>query len=193
MDMNDRATVVRDVIYARRSVRRYVEGKQVDDQTIVELLKAGMAAPTACNLQPWEFVVVTDPDVLTPLKAATSQGDYNAPMAMVILGNTKCVPWEGEDWKIDCSAAVENMMLLAAAMGLGSVWLGAFDEDKVRALLDIPDNIAVMNIVYFGYPAWIGRPKTRYDESAVFFQRYDPARERNMRTIDMLMDASTTE
>ena len=193
MDWNDRAIIVRDVILARRSVRRYIEGKLVDGDIIRALLEAGMAAPTACNLQPWEFIVVTEPGVLAPLKAATTQGDYNAPMAMVVCGNTSRTPWEGEDWKIDCSAAVENMMLLAAAMGLGSVWLGAYDEDKVRALLHIPRDIHVMSIVYFGYPARIGKPKTRYDESAVFFQRYDPARQRRMRTIDMLMDASTTE
>jgi nitroreductase len=172
------------VIYARRSVRTY-EDRPVEEEKLVKLLKAGMAAPTACNLQPWEFIVVTDPEELAQLRKSASP--YNAPVAVIICANTDNIPWDGEDWKIDCSAAVENMMLAAVAMGLGSVWIGAFDVDDARKRLLIPDHIKVMNMVYFGYPSRTKKPATKYDETAVHWQKYDTTRNRRMRTMDMLM------
>jgi nitroreductase len=92
-------------------------------------------------MQVWEFVVVTDKDTLTELNKTAQI--YNAPAVMVICSNTKNLPWKSEDWKMECGAAVENMMLAAVAQGLGSVWIGMFNEEAVRKLLNIPESINV--------------------------------------------------
>jgi nitroreductase len=181
-----------DAIYGRRSIRRYKD-KEVEKEKIIKLLKAGMAAPSACNLQPWEFIVVTDKEMLRQLKENIGEGNYNAPMAVVVCANTVNIPWGGDSWMVDCSAAVENMMLAATAMGLGSVWIGSQDEDGVRKLLDIPDRISVMNVVYFGYPDQEIKHGTRYNEEAVFWQKYDPDRKRSLRTIDMKYDLTVID
>lgn len=181
-----------DVILRRRSIRRYKE-KEVEEEKIIKLLQAGMAAPTACNLQVWEFIVVTEQEIVIQLKNTISEGNYNAPVAVVICANTINVPWTGEDWRVDCSAAVENMMIAATAMGLGSVWIGSHDETAVRKLLDIPDNILVMNVVYFGYPDEEKKPGTKFKEEAVYWQKYDSDRKRKLRTIDMKYDLTVLE
>jgi nitroreductase len=179
-----------DAIYARRSIRRYEE-RAVEKEKLVKLLEAGMAAPSACNMQVWEFVVVTDKDTLTELNKTAQI--YNAPAVMVICSNTKNLPWKSEDWKMECGAAVENMMLAAVAQGLGSVWIGMFNEEAVRKLLNIPESINVMSLVCFGYPAITKTPKTKYDETAVFWNSYEPDRQRSLRTMQMLRDGYQEE
>lgn len=191
--MNNDEKMVLNAIYNRRSIRSYAINRPVENEKILKLLDAGMAAPSACNLQPWEFIVVTESEPLSRLASAITQGVQNASMAMVICGNTSKTPWKSEDWKIDCSAAVENMMLFATTIGLGSVWIGSFEDDKIREIFDIPDSIGVMSVVYFGYPAVSPIPKSRFNEEAIFWQKYDPKRQREMRTMEMLGDASTRE
>lgn len=190
MEFNE--TKVLETIYQRRSIRSYKE-QEVEQEKIITLLKAGMAAPSACNLQVWEFVVVTEKEMLRDLKITISEGNYNAPVAMVICANTSNVPWKGEDWRVECSAAVENMMIAATAMGLGSVWIGSQDEEKVRLLLGIPEHIHVMNVVYFGYPDEQKKPGTKYREDAVYWQSYDANRQRTLRSMDMKYDLSVIE
>jgi nitroreductase len=174
-----------NTIYARRSIRSY-EDREVEQEKIVKLLKAGMAAPSACNMQVWEFVVITDREILGKL-SETAQ-TYNAPAVMAVCSNTKNIPWKNEDWKAECGAAIENMLLAATAMGLSSIWVGMFDKDIARKLLDIPEDINIMNLVCFGYSEKRKSSATKYDESAVFWQKYDPSRERSLRTMQMLGD-----
>ncbi|MDF2802596.1 MAG: putative dehydrogenase/NAD(P)H nitroreductase [Anaerocolumna sp.] len=183
--MDKHEDMILNAIYSRRSIRRYKE-KEVEKEKIIKLLHAGMAAPSACNLQVWEFIVVSEKNVLDKLKSVISQGDYNAPLAMVICANTVNVPWTGDGWVVDCSAAVENMLIAATALELGSVWLGSHNEEEVRNLLHIPEHIHVMNIVYFGYPDEEKTPNTKYTEEAVYWQEYDKERSRIMRTMDDL-------
>jgi nitroreductase len=175
-----------DVIFARRSIRAY-EDREVEREKIVKLLQAGMAAPSACNLQPWEFIVITDRDVLEKFNSVAIT--HNAPVVMLVCSNTKNIPWKSEDWKIECGAAVENMMIAAVALGLGSLWVGMLDFDAARKLLNIPEDINIMNLVCFGYPERTRKPKTKYDETAVYWQKYEPERNRRLRSMDMLMDA----
>ncbi len=179
-----------DAIFARRSIRRY-DDRVVEKDKIIKLLKAGMAAPSACNLQPWEFIVVTDKEQLRRLEE--NAPNYNAPVAMIVCANTKSIPWEGSDWKLDCSAAVENMMIAASALGLGSVWIGMFGMEAVRKQFNIPEDIHVMSVVYFGYPVKAKSSATKYNEEAVYWQKYDPSRKRSLRTMDMLGDGYQEE
>ena len=193
--MTEKQKSVIESIFERRSVRQFIENKQVEKDKIIKLLETAMAAPSACNLQPWEFIVVSDKEELSQLITLTFNGKYNPPLAMIICANTKNIPWEGNGWMIDCSAAVENMLIAATAMGLGSVWIGAYHEEELRKLFNIPQNIKIMNIVYFGYPAADENlpSGTRYTEDAVFWGKYDPNRNRAMRTIEMLGDFSVSE
>lgn len=182
--MTDRAQALLDVMYSRRSIRKYEADRAVEHEKIMLLLKAAMAAPSACNLQPWEFIVITEQEVLHQLKeciGAEHGRDYNAPAAFVVCGNTSYIPWESTG-AMDCSAAIENMLLAATALDLGAVWIGALDHEAVRSLLDIPEHVEVISVVLFGYPAEQKPPRTQYTDEAVYWQKYDPKREHPPRT-----------
>jgi nitroreductase len=175
--MNEAEQAVFDAIYGRRSVRSYVEGKPVEPEKILNLLKAAMAAPSACNIQPWDFIVVTEPERLDAIRASIAQfGSYNAPLAIVVCSYPGYIPWEGDDGVVDCSAATENMLIAAKAMGLGSVWIGGFDSNALRQILEIPATAVPKAMVYFGYPVEQPEPRTKYLEEAVHWQKYDAAR-----------------
>ena len=132
-----------------------------------------MCAPSACNLQPWEFIVVQGEARMAALRAAIRIGDYNAPLAVVVLANPANIPWSGNGYQIDCAAAIENMLLAATAMGLGSVWLGSYDETALRRMYGIPERIALVSVVYFGYPDKDRPPICWYTPEAVHWDRYD--------------------
>lgn len=176
-----------DVMYSRRSIRVYEENKPVERDKITLLLKAAMAAPSACNLQPWEFIIVDETESLDKLKECIDGGNgrhYNAPAAFVVCANTSYIPWES-DGAMDCSAAIENMLLAATALGLGAVWIGAIDADAIKSQFEIPAHVAVNAVVLFGYPAEQKPPRTQYTEEAVYWQKYDPKREHPERTTDL--------
>lgn len=178
----DKAKQVLDLLYSRRSCRSYVQGKPVPHSDVDLLLKAAMAAPSACNLQPWEFIVIEDAQQVEAVRAHVPGGQYPAPLVMVVCARTEYVPWGGNSWQIDCAAAIENMLTLATAMGLAGLWIGDYDEDALRALLDIPDGVEIVNVVYFGYPAEEKAAITRYKDEAVYWGKYDPARPHAPRT-----------
>jgi len=185
--MNQYEKNVFDAIFSRRSIRAYLEDKEVEHEKIVKLLNAGMAAPSACNIQPWEFIVVTEKETVSLIKQSIAvYGNYNAPIVIVVCSYTKYIPWEGDEGIIDCSAAIENMLIAATAMGLGSVWIGGFDTESIRTLLDIPDHVLPMGVVYFGYPAEQKEARTKYTEEAVYWQKYDPEREHRPRPGNLL-------
>jgi len=166
-----------DAIYARRSIRAYAEDKEVEREKIVKLLKAAMAAPSACNLQPWEFVVVTEKEKVAAIKESIPRwGDYNAPVVIVVCGVPNLIPWEGDDGVRDVSAAIENMLIAATAMGLGTVWIGGFVSSSLRGILNIPETSVPLGVVYLGYPAQRPQPRTRYLEQAVHWEGYDAER-----------------
>lgn len=182
--MNDQAQIIFDLMYSRRSIRVYREDKPVEREKIGLLLKAAMAAPSACNLQPWEFIVVDEKEGAARLKDCIGAGNgryYNAPAALVVCGNTSYIPWE-DTGVMDCSAAIENILLAASALGLGAVWIGDIDRGAISSLLEIPAHVAVQSIVLFGYPAEQKPPRTQYTEEAVYWQKYDPQREHPERT-----------
>jgi nitroreductase len=170
-----------ETIYKRRSIRKYLD-KQVEKDTIITLLKAATAAPTAANCQPWEFIVVDEVKKLSELKENLIFARYNAPLAIVVCGNMK-LAFKGpgrEMWVQNCSAAIQNILLTATSLGLGSVWIGIYPLENnvklVRKVLDIPDYVIPLSIVYIGYPAEEKEPRTRYDEKRVYWQSYDSKR-----------------
>jgi nitroreductase len=173
-------TEIIDFIFKRRSIRSYTS-QPVDRQTLILLLQAAMAAPSAVNSQPWEFVVVTDPAVLDRLRQRIQFGQYNAQAIIAVCGSPRvAINDAGKTyWIQDCSAALENILITAAGLGLGSVWVGVFPEEgKIKAVrqeLNIPDTVIPLGLVYLGYPAESQPPRTQYDEQKVHWQQYDAA------------------
>lgn len=167
-----------DFIYKRRSIRIFEHQKEVEKGKLEEILKAAMAAPSASNGQPWEFVVVTDSEKLAALRQKLNYGNYNAPAAIAVLANLSIAKKESSFrfWVQDCSAATENILLAATALGLGSVWIGGYPKDDVtniiREILDIPSNVNVLNLIYIGYPAEEKPAHTKYEEGRVHWEKY---------------------
>jgi nitroreductase len=171
------------VLFSRRSIRRYLE-KPVERDLLIKLLQAGMAAPSAANSQPWEFIVVDDPGCLEALKMVLAFGKYNAPAAIVVCGNPQIANNSAGErfWVQDCTAALENMLIAAAGLGLGSVWIGVYPMPAVIAAvkkaLNIPDAVTPLAVVYFGYPDEQKSPGTKFNENRIHWQAYEPKKPR---------------
>lgn len=156
------------IIFARRSIRRYT-GEPVSEADIRSLLEAGMAAPSASNQQPWHFVTVTDRATLKALADSHPYGKMlaGAALAIAVCGDPAISDW----WVQDCSAATENILVAAAGLGLGGVWLGSHfrpeREQAVRDVLGIPNRIGVLSLLSFGYPAEEKAARTQYDPARV--------------------------
>jgi nitroreductase len=168
-----------DIILSRRSIRQFTN-EPVDHETLIFLLKAAMSAPTACNSQPWEFIVVTEPEVLSQIREKFLFARYNAPAAIVVCGNVSIANNSvgREHWVQDCSAATENILIAAAGMGLGAVWIGVYPyPSKIKPVaetLGIPEHVTPLSMVYVGHPAEVKDPRTQYDQHKVYWQCYEP-------------------
>ncbi len=157
------------VIHNRKSVRSYT-GKAVNKEMLKTLMKAGMAAPTAMNKQPWAFVAVTDRKQLNTLADSLPYAKmlYKAGAAIVVCGDlNKALPGEYQAfWVQDCSAATENILLAVEALGLGAVWTGVYPEMKkittVKDILGVPHNVIPLNVIAIGYPSGKEKPKNKY-------------------------------
>jgi nitroreductase len=166
-----------DTIFSRRSIRIY-DRKKLDKETITDLLKAAMAAPSASNSRPWEFVVVTDDTKIKFLRSKLKYGNYNAPAIIIICGNTAIAQNESayKFWVQDCSAATENLLVAAAGLGLGTCWVASYPKEDVMSLLretlDIPEDVYPLNLIFVGYPAEEKAPRTQYDETRVHWESY---------------------
>jgi nitroreductase len=164
-------------ILARRSIRKFT-AEAVSDEDILRLLQAAMAAPSASNRKPWEFVVVTDPEVRQKLRNVLVLGRYAAPLGIAVCGNLRrAYPWPVQDfWIEDCSAAMQNILLTATGLGLGCVWIGVHPvkplELAVRSVLALPKHVVPLGVTWIGHPAETKPPRTQYDEQAVFWQQY---------------------
>ena len=142
-----------EAVNARRSVRAY-QGEPVGRDVLERIVAAGIEAPTGCNMQAKQYVIVDDPQVLAKLRAVSS-ALTGAPAAVVLLIDPKPTQF-GEFWVQDCSAAMENMLLAAVALGYASCWVeGALrrHEDDVRGLLGVPDHLRVQALMPVGKSA----------------------------------------
>ena len=155
------------IIFSRRSIRQYT-GQPVSEADITSLLQAGMAAPSAGNRKPWHFVVVTDRQTL---RAIANEPPYSrvgdAALAIVVCGDPSISDW----WLQDCTLAIENILIAAAGLGLGAVFLGCHEraerEQPIRQVLGIPQEIGMASVLSIGYPAEEKEPRTQYDPAQV--------------------------
>ncbi|MGQ9553963.1 MAG: nitroreductase family protein [Anaerolineae bacterium] len=159
--------VVREVILRRRSVRSY-EPKPLDDAVLVEILRAGQQAPSAANRQPWQFVVVRDPERRKALAEACNGQTWLADAGALIVGLG--LPAVSERWyRVDVAIAMQNMIIAATSFGLGTCWIGAFNEEKVKQVIGAPDGVSVVAITPVGVPKgeW-PKARSRRELSQVF-------------------------
>lgn len=170
---------VLDNIATRTSVRSYLD-KPVDAAVIEQLLQAGMAAPSAVNRQPWHFVVVTDKAQLKELAKANPYAGMaaKAPLAIVVCGDMKkALSGDAREfWVQDCSAATENILLAANALGLGAVWTGTYPDQNrckdVSAILKLPETLIPLNTIVIGYPAGENKPKDKWKPENISYNTY---------------------
>lgn len=175
-----------ELIRRRQSERGYLD-REVEQEKLDRLLEAGRLAPSACNSQPWKFIVVNDPDMRKTVAEATSAKELGfnkfidqAPVLLVIIRERpKLISQIGGSIKnkdysvIDTGIAAENICLQATAEGLGTCILGWFDEKKVKKVLQVPDNKRAELVITIGYPSKPHRPKKRKDpEEVISYNKY---------------------
>jgi nitroreductase len=166
-----------EAMLTRRSVREYSD-RPVTDEAVYQLLRAAMAAPSAGNEQPWSFIVVRDREQLAATAAAERYGGMiaHAQVAIVVCADMTLVEHEGF-WIQDCSAATQNLLVAAHALGLGAVWVGTYPrEERVEALrrvFGLPEKLVPFSVVPIGYPAVRPVPVDRFDSARVYTDRYE--------------------
>jgi nitroreductase len=180
---SDSTTIESDPVYecilSRASVRAY-QTKDVDDESIEKLLRAGMAAPSAIDKRPWHFIVVKDKEMLKQIaeKTPNARMAANAPLAIVVCGDmSKAAEGNNKEfWIQDVSAATENILLAAHSMGLGAVWTGTWPSAErvatVSQMFDCPEHIIPFATIVIGYPEGQTPAKDKWDEMNVSYEIY---------------------
>ncbi|MFA6321369.1 MAG: nitroreductase family protein [Candidatus Omnitrophota bacterium] len=166
------------VIHNRKSVRHFT-GKVVSPDDLTTIVKAGMAAPTAVNMQPWAFVVITDRVSLDALANAMPYAKMldKAGAAIVVCAiPAKAFQSKEEFAIVDATCASENILLAAEALGLGAVWTAVYPEkdrmDAVRKQLNIPEGIIPLNIIPIGYPTFEDKPKDKFKKENIYWEKW---------------------
>ncbi len=159
---------VMEAIRTRRSTRSF-QDRPVEEEKLRAVLEAGRLAPSARNLQDWRFVVVRDPDTRKRLAEAARNQEFvgKAPVVIAACGTSDYVMTCGQPaYSLDVTIALDHMTLAAVAEGLGTCWIGAFYEDKVKEVLGIPERVRVVALLPLGYPVQGARstPRKNLDE-----------------------------
>lgn len=177
--MKDVQMTAGEAIFSRRSIRKFSD-RSVSEDTVEVLLRAAMAAPNTVNNRDWAFVVVRDRDILAKLKenhiGNASMLD-SAQLAVVVCGDLSLAYAKYPDfWIQDCSAAAENLIIMANALGIGTCWLGTYPVEKIyradQATLGLPEELVPMAVIAAGYPAEDPDVRYRYEPGKVFYNRY---------------------
>ena len=166
------------VIHNRKSVRHFT-GKSVSRDDLVTIVKAGMAAPTAVNMQPWSFVIVTDRPSLNILAKALPYAKMldkaNAAIIVCAIAE-KAFQGKVEIAIIDSSCASENILIAVESLGLGAVWTGVYPDrermDAVRKEFNIPEGIIPLNVIPIGYPTNEDKPKDKFKEENIHWEKW---------------------
>jgi nitroreductase len=165
-------------IFSRRSVRKY-QDKQVPREMLEDLLQAAMAAPSAVAKDPWHFLVIRERDSLNRLAEVLPNAPMlrHAPAAIVVCGDIERAHDRQESFMLqDLSASVENILLAANALGLGTCWLGVHPRkermDGIRRLFKLPDQIIPVAGIAVGWPAEQPEMRTRYNPGRVHHERW---------------------
>ncbi len=164
-------------IHSRKSVRLYSE-RSVTKEQLLELVKAGMAAPSGMDIRPWEFIILTERLVMDTLAQklpyAKMLTQVNA--AIVVCGNNDKQNGGSSYWYLDCSAATQNILLAAESMGLGAVWTAAYPYEErmnpIKNILKLPENIQPLCVIPIGYPKQEGSPKNKFNAKKIHYNEF---------------------
>ena len=166
------------IFFGRRSIRRY-QDRAIEPEKVDALLKAAMAAPSAVAKDPWRFVVLQDKVVLKRVSEGLRNGKFlaDAALGIVVCGDLSAAHDHQESYMLqDCSAAIENILLAAQALGLGTCWLGVHPRPAriafMREALGIPESITPISGIAIGYPAETKEARSRYDASRVHYDKW---------------------
>ncbi len=155
---------VMEAIKSRRSVRAF-KPDPIPEADLNAVMDAARLAPSASNRQPWKFVVVTDPDKRAALaKASRNQGfvgEASVVIVAVALEPDQVMTCGVERYAVDLAIAVDHITLAAVDKGLGTCWIGAFDQDEACRIVGVPEEYKIVTVLPLGYPADEPRPKTR--------------------------------
>ena len=166
-------------IFNRKSVRNYVEAT-VSPETLEFLVKAGMAAPSAIDRRPWEFIIINDKATIKKLHDALPYAKMvgKAGHAIVVAGNIEKQAG-GKDstfWIMDCSAAAQNILLAAESLGLGAVWTAVYpDAGRMKSVVEIlglPSNIVPLAFIPVGKPDGSDKPKDKFDKEKIHWNHW---------------------
>lgn len=160
-----------ETIFNRKSVRKYTE-RPVDKEMLETLVRAGMAAPSSRDRRPWEFIIVTDRNLLDTM------GD-GLPLARMLKETKQAIIVCGDTiksnnaWQLDCSAAAQNVLLAAESMGLGAVWTAAYPYPErmkiVRDALQLPEHIVPLTVIPIGYPVGMEKTKDKFNKKQMHY------------------------
>lgn len=166
-------------IFTRKSVRQFT-GQMITEDQLETLVRAGMAAPSAVNRQPWMFFAVNDRSLLDNMGTRLPYAKMllQSTAAIVVCGNMEKAldGWQQDFWIQDCSAATQNILLAAEAMGMGSVWTAVYPaEDRVeivRKALGLPSHLIPLNVLPLGYPEGIQKAKDKWKPENMVWNRW---------------------
>ncbi|MBR0472645.1 MAG: nitroreductase family protein [Methanosphaera sp.] len=169
---------VLETIFNRRSVREFTDRK-VSREDLMLIVRAGMSAPSAINLQPWEFIVFDEEDILDFMVDLHEYSGMfkTATAGILVCGNMdRCVENFSELWVQDCSASTENMLLAIESLSLGGVWLGIYPLrercEKLIKYFNLPGNIVPFGIIALGYPGGDSLAKDKWDENKLHWNKW---------------------
>ena len=155
-----------ELVKKRYSCRKFLE-KEVEREKIEKVLEAGRLAPTAANFQPQRIFVITNKEKREALKECT-KFTFDAPVILAVCYD-KTESWKrkydgADEGIVDCSIVSTHMMLEIAELGLGSTWVASFDPEKAREILNIQEDLEIVNLLPFGYPAEDGVPSQMHEK-----------------------------
>ena len=161
---------VMEAIRNRRSVRRY-KHDLIPQEKLLNILEAARLAPSANNIQPWHFIVVTNFENRSKISASCTFGQFlvDSPVVIVACGDPVASP---RYYVIDTAIALEHMVLAATAEGLGTCWIGSFNEEAIRKLLKIPDRLKIVALLSLGYPLEIPSPRPKKQLNEIVHYEY---------------------
>ncbi|UCG90896.1 MAG: nitroreductase family protein [candidate division WOR-3 bacterium] len=171
-----------EVIKKRKSVRKY-KSDRIPDDVLNRILDAGRLAPSAKNYQPWHFIVIREPEMKQKVAEACVNQHFIAEADVIICGCAlEKIAWDRmgnymASWPHDLSIALDHIILAAANEGLGTCWIGKFDEKMVKDLLQIPEEVRVVALTPVGYPAEVPKERRRLElKEIVSYEKFETSR-----------------
>jgi len=165
-----------EAILSRRSIRKYKK-QPISEELLKKLLEVAMCAPSAGNEQPWHFIIIDDPLILSKIPTFHNHAQMlkDASVAILVCSDMN-LDYHNGMWIQDCAAATENMLIAIHAEGLGAVWLGIYPREErikgIKSLLNIPYHVTPFSLISIGHPAEKLPKVNRYNESRIHHNKW---------------------